>query len=95
MDDILAWVDGGDSATTTAIVTTLQTFARNAVNHPQEQKYRRINLSNAGFNRRLWQHESVRTFFAAWGWEEIDGFLVLAPDVDSTVALATISRRLL
>lgn len=85
---------GGDAAATEAIVTTLQSFARNVCKAPHEAKYRRINLSNAGFNAKVWQYESARTFFLAWGWQVVDGFLVLPADVDSTVALATISRRL-
>ena len=47
------------------------TLHRNAIDHPGEEKYRRLRTANKTFSQRVWCHQVARDFLEMMGWTEV------------------------
>jgi hypothetical protein len=72
---------GSEPGAAVAAVQTLCTLLQNLMNHPSEQKYRRLRLSNAAFMRKAGR------FAAAVGMLQLVGFSEQQVDGDAVVVL--------
>ena len=43
----------------------------NAIEHPSEEKYRKLRTENKAFNTKLWSLPEARQFLMVWGWIEV------------------------
>jgi len=68
-------------------IKTLSKMLGNLIEHPTELKFRRINLQNSAFQRRVVACEGGVALLEAVGYVRDDGFLVLADNVFSIDAV--------
>ncbi|XP_064404298.1 UBX domain-containing protein 6-like [Halichondria panicea] len=74
-----------------ATVKTLTKIVQNALDHPGEERYRQLILSNKTVSTKVWKYVSAQEFMLAIGWVQIDGTIVLPSDdllPDALIALA-------
>ncbi|PWA48909.1 PUB domain-containing protein [Artemisia annua] len=80
-----------DDAKVKTAFNTLFTYVKNAATKPEEEKFRKIRLSNAAFQDRVGKLEGGIKFLELCGFEKIEGddFLFLARDkIDKAVLMS-------
>ncbi|XP_065910604.1 UBX domain-containing protein 1-like isoform X2 [Dysidea avara] len=85
MDDILSCIQtlNGLGEKGSAAVELINKYTSNILDHPTNDKYRRIRIENARFNSVIWSLEVARNLMYALGFEqEGSDYLVLPEDVD-------------
>lgn len=77
-------------------VKTLLTFVKNVENHPQDEKYRKIQMSNSAFQKRLASHPGGLDCVQAIGFimNEAGDALILTPNAKAWEQLVAAGREL-
>jgi hypothetical protein len=88
----------GDDAKLKTTFNTLLTFARNAATKPDEEKFRKIRVSNATFQERVGKVEGGIKFLELCGFEKLEeggeSFLFLARDKINMAILSSAGTEL-
>ncbi|XP_029206990.2 UBX domain-containing protein 1-like isoform X2 [Acropora millepora] len=77
--DAFRAISGTDEAKNA--LSLIQVYFNNIVKDPQNQKFRRIRISNPKFYSSIWQLEQARTFLLLSGFEQEGEFLVLPSSI--------------
>lgn len=76
-----------------AIFSTLMTIFNNIIQHPNDDKYCQIKLTNKIFKSKVWQHPGSDKLMKISGWVEEDDHIKLRDGSLTQVALAIIKRQ--
>ena len=78
-------------------VATLSTFKKifdNVIQHPNDDKYHQIKLTNKIFSNKVWQYPAGKTLMTISGWIVEDDHVRLQDASSVLIALAIISLKL-
>ncbi|XP_031550372.1 uncharacterized protein LOC116287814 [Actinia tenebrosa] len=61
-----------DKETVKIALETLLKLANNAIQRPNDEKFRHIRVENKAFNAKVWSLPEAQQFLMVWGWVETD-----------------------
>ena len=76
-----------------AALKILHTYAKNIVNNPTNEKYRKIRIENPKFNSAVWRFDAARMVMFLAGFEEEGEFLVLPSNIDLSFFYGLLSQK--
>lgn len=76
-----------------AALKILHTYAKNIVNNPTNEKYRKIRIENPKFNSAVWRFDAARMVMLLAGFEEEGEFLVLPSNIDLSFFYGLLSQK--
>ena len=66
-----------------AILATLKKIFDNIIQHPNDDKYRKIKKTNKRFSNEVWRYPAAVNFMKMTGWEEDGDYLTLRNELDA------------
>jgi len=77
-----------------ATLSTLRRIFDDIIQHPNDDKYRQLGISNKTFISKVWRHDGSGELMLMSGWALEGGYIKLKDDSHIQVACAIISHKL-